>query len=184
MATYTKADIETRQIVDRVMKAHHPELASHGVKVSCLFAHAARDKAGMPKGPAVKLGGYSCAAVVSITPHKRRVLGVADAVITLDGDNWEDWSDERREALIDHELTHLVIAKDKAGAARLDDSLRPKLKMRLHDWQLGGFAEIVVRHGEESFDLLTLRDVIDHHGQILMPFMRDPAAAPLKLGVA
>lgn len=173
MATYSKCPPTVDAIVRRIIAANHPELLECKVTIGPLFAFAPRDKNGMPTGPAVKLNGYPCAAVVRITPLKRRVQGLADAEIVIDGDNWKDWSDARQDALIDHELCHLELARDKGGAVILDDHFRPKLRMKLHDWQLGGFAAVIQRHGEESFDALTFQEAVATHRQLLMPFMGD-----------
>jgi hypothetical protein len=147
--TYTKADRETMAFVRATMKKHHDDLHQHEVSVDVVFAEN-------EDGDAVKLHGYPCFAVVKIIPYKRRVKGEADAEITIDREQWNDADEDAREALIDHELTHLTVVK-KDGAALYDRHGRPKLRMRLHDKQVGIFLEVIERHGEAAQDTKLVR---------------------------
>lgn len=89
-------------------------------------------------------------AFIKINSLKLRIKGMKDAEITLDKSVWDNLNDQARVALIDHELTHLQIATDKEGNVKYDDANRPKLKMRRHDYQMGWFREVALRHGEYS----------------------------------
>jgi hypothetical protein len=161
---HEKADDEIAALVAEIMKEHHWELAEAGVTIGCLIATN-------PDAAAVKLHGYPCDAVVRIVPLKQRVHGMPDAEIVIDGGEWETLPDERRRALIDHELTHLTLALDKkTKKPKTDDLGRPKLKMRLHDWELGGFAEIAKRHGDAAPEKRAFRNTADKYGQLLLSF--------------
>lgn len=168
--SYTKADGDVMEIVGKVMHEHHSDLEKAGVIVDVLLAQAEHDEDGNPKADPVKLGGYACSAVIRRTSLKQRALGHGDAEIVIDEDRWNAMSQERQEALIDHELTHLMLAKDKDGHLKRDDQNRAVLKMRLHDWQLGGFAEIVERHGSAAPDLVEARKLEANYGQLLFQF--------------
>jgi hypothetical protein len=145
--TYTLAGQEVLQLAAKVMKLHHDRLVEAGVEITYLMVSAARDKkTGEPTGPALKLHGYPCRAIVKINSLKDRVAGKADADVQLDGDQWDGWMDAEQEAIIDHELTHLVATGES------DDAGRPKLEMRNHDWQLGGFASVVEHYGDAATD--------------------------------
>lgn len=171
MPTYRNAEKEVGSYLKNALGKFHHRLKEHGVTVGVLFAHAPRDKeSGEPKGPALKHEGYPAAAVIKINNQKDRVEGKTDATIVVDGDKWADWSDEYRTALIDHELTHLELDLDDDKAVKLDDCNRPKLKMRLHDWQIGGFEEVARRHGDDSPEKKQTKALHDKHGQLLFPW--------------
>ena len=60
--------------------------------------------------------------------------------------------DAKKDALLDHELYHLEVQRNKHGKPKLDCNRRPKLTMRLHDRQYGWFDEIAQRHGSASIE--------------------------------
>lgn len=151
MPTYRKADREDVALLDEVMREHHPKLVESGVRVGLLYANAPTDeKTGLPKGHALKLHGYPCLAIVRIASVRDRVQGKPDASIELDHDSWPSHSHETKRAILDHELTHLVLATDRDGNLKVDDANRPALKMRPHDVICGGFQETALRHGKHA----------------------------------
>ncbi|TXH55560.1 MAG: hypothetical protein E6Q97_08545 [Desulfurellales bacterium] len=163
MATFRTAEKEWVDLLAEVMKQHHPDLVEAGVTVGLLFAHAPRnDATGEPQGPALKHNGYPALAVVKINSQRDRVEGKPDATITLDGDRWPDESRESRVALLDHELAHLVLVRDEDGGIKTDDCFRPRLKCREHDFQLGGFWDVVERHGKDAVESRAYQDL--HRG--------------------
>lgn len=161
-------DHEACALVAQLVASHHPDLHEHEVTVGIVLATTDD-----PDKPAVKLHGYPCAAVVSITPYKQRIHGVADALITIDAANWDDLSPRQRESRIAHELTHLTVSLDKKGFAKADDIGRPKLKMRLHDVEVGWFVGIAERYGEDSYEVQQARQIHEKHGQLLFAFAAD-----------
>ncbi len=171
MATYDPAGDEVRSLVKTLINKHFPELKEAGVTIDLLMARSKRNETtGEPTGPAIKHNGYPCAALAKITSYEHRVKGEKDCSITFDDDmetGWGSWTQARREATIRHELMHFTIVRtkpkyrkkkgvsicvDEGGAIVLDYCNRPKLKMRLHDTQLGVFHSIIEEYGEESFD--------------------------------
>lgn len=166
--TYEKADDEVADTVAKAIKKWHPDLLKEKVTIDCLFAIS-------DSGPAVKLHGYPCAAVVRKTTLKQRVKGWADAEIVIDAEQWQKFSTEERLALIDHEITHLEIVRDKFGACDRDDIDRPKLRLRLHDAQVGIFKCNIERHGENSLDGKIGNDFLDDFGQLLL-WAKNPKA--------
>jgi hypothetical protein len=171
--TYERASENITAIVRQQCEANHTHLVEYGVTIDVLMASAELDEKGIPKGSPVKWAGYPALAVVRINPLKRRALGNGDAEITIDARAWEDMSDAKRQSLIDHELTHLEMRTDKDGVVMIDDLGRPRLSMRQHDWQLGGFAECVQRNGNAAVDYLAFREVIGKWGQLLMPWAEE-----------
>jgi hypothetical protein len=172
-----KAALEVRERIEATMGKYHPELAKHDVTVDVLIAWHTDGEA------AVKLHGYACAATIGVTPYKQRVLGVADAVMTVDGETWNRLAERERESLIDHELQHLEVQYDDEGETKSDDLGRPKLKLRLHDWELGGFEAIVRRHGKASIDWQSLNVTAEKVlRQLAFEWSDDMAGSPVTAG--
>lgn len=169
MPRYERAPDDVYALVADVMQQYHEDLAEAGVTVETLFALPSdRDISddGELLRPLVAHHGYPAAAVVKVVSAKDRAAGNADARLVIDGHQWEsDWTDEQKVALLDHELTHLTLKRDKEGNILPDDNGRPKLKMRLHDVEVGTFTEVCRRHGDASIDLRQLRDVSRRYEQ-------------------
>jgi hypothetical protein len=153
----------------------HDDIEQAGVTFDLCMCHAETDANGDPTGPAIVHQGAAAAGVCRITSLKERAMGRADVEISLDGDRWEDWTQEQRNALIDHEVFHVIVRKDQLGAFLLDDLGRPKLSMRDHDYQFGWFTAIAERHGAASFEVQQATLMAQQHGQVLFPFMTTPA---------
>jgi hypothetical protein len=75
-----------------------------------------------------------------------------DFVIVLNRDVWEspEWTDERKLALVDHEMCHVAHAEDEDGN-KIDERGRPVWRLRKHD--IEEFGDIVERHGTYKRDL-------------------------------
>lgn len=157
---YDQAPDEVRVRVDALIEKHYPDLKTAGVRIDLL--QVSNEDA----EPCLKLHGYGAAAVVRIIGTKDRVAGRGDAEILVDCATYEKLKPEARDALLDHELYHLQVKKDKHGALKFDDHGRPVLKMRLHDWQLGWFDEIARRHGEFSMEVQHARALARQTGQL------------------
>lgn len=154
------AEPELHARVKKLIAQHHRALAHWGVTVSVLVS----DKP-------LRHHGAAAAAIVRISPPRERAQGCADATITLCGATWETREPETQDAILDHELTHLVVQTRPARArdngkpgeledgaldgfmAKLDDDDRPKLKIRPHDHQFGWFEEVAERHGAASLEV-------------------------------
>lgn len=130
-----------------IIKKYHPDLDNVGIKVDLISV--ANDEEGEP---ALTHQGYSAAAVVKIIGPKDRAIGRGDAEIVIDEETYNSMKDESRDALIDHELYHLQVVRNKKGFPKKDCCGRPKLTMRLHDRQMGWFDEIASRHGSASLE--------------------------------
>jgi hypothetical protein len=152
MSTFRTVDAKTEALANSICGRFRYDLTNAKVTFSVLFAHAPRDKNDEPKGPAIKHGGYAAAGLCRISSHRDRVEGKTDFTIILDGDQWPEWTDRRREAVIMHELLHPELVRDQDGGIVLDDCHRPKLKMRLHDVQIGTFDRVAEVYGEDSID--------------------------------
>jgi hypothetical protein len=170
---YTECDDEVHEIVDRCLKNWHVKRllldASKDIDVGCIFYVPKRDDNDNIVGPPLKLHGYSAAAIVKPTSEKQRAQGMADVTIVIDSEQWKDMNEETRIALMDHELEHLERVT-KNGEPAEDDLGRPKLKNKLHDWQLGGFRCIAERHHKHALEVLNAMNFADEFGQLLFGF--------------
>jgi hypothetical protein len=165
--SYQPADDELDALVKDAMELYRPDLASAGVQVKTLLAFPtdkdmeahAEGGADLPTPTVLKHHGYPALAVIAVNSPKKRAEGCLDATLTLDGDAWVAMSDAQKEALLHHELLHLLLQISETGALLTDDLSRPKLKIRPHDLQLGLFYEVARRHGTASVDFQEARDV-------------------------
>jgi len=181
--TYERASDELMQTVHEIMREHHKELVIADVRVLVLMAFGPVDSDGKKTGPAITSGGYTCAGTMQRLSLKNRVISGHDALMTLDGDRFDEWPEKAQRALIDHELMHLAVQWERApdleqgieeGIPKYDDIGRPKLATRLHDWQLGGFRDVAQRWGKWSFEREEAKKVQNEHGQYLFDFAAPP----------
>ncbi len=163
MKTYSAAP-DALTVIDNMQVEYHGEL--DGVTVAALFVFDLESTM-----PVLKHQGYPAQAVARITPVRERALGLADASIVIDRSNWLTLSQRQRDALIDHELTHLERVLDKETGQPVCDVLdRPKLAMRRHDYQLGWFDEVAQRHGEASPEVRQAKQLMEASGQLYFDF--------------
>lgn len=163
MKTYSAAP-DADSCIAKIQAAHHPDLK--GVTVMALFAFDSDSE-----DPVLEHQGYPAGAVCRITSLRDRASGMTDASIVVDRSTWLDLSQPQRDALIDHELTHLKWVYDQKTGKRRSDSLgRPKLKMRKHDHQFGWFDDVAKRHGQASHEVMQARALMATAGQLYFDF--------------
>jgi hypothetical protein len=154
MSWYSIANEEVNLTIQKVMKENHGDLHAAGVTITALIARS-------EEGPAIKVRGSEAAGCIRITKLAERTLGLGDALMTLDGERMDAWTSRRLQAVIDHELRHLMIAKNKkTGQIQLDDEGRPKLRIRPHDFEFGWFARTAELYGEESYEVSQAREIV------------------------
>lgn len=172
MADYKKAKPGSPEdaLLQDVLRRYHPDLDSHGVTVSLEFAGISNDAKAKGKH-AVMLHGYPCLAVIRRTNERERRYGSPDAVITYDAEAWDQHTADEREAVLDHECQHLEIVKDESGLAKLDGQMRPKLKLRPHDVQVGWFRAVAERHGRHSAEIIQAKHLV-HEPRNAQAFFR------------
>lgn len=146
---YSKAPAEVAERATSLIKKYHPDLLLVGIKIDFLsVAHDSDDDV----TPALTQHGWPCLAVVRIVGLKERTKGNGDAEIIIDEKRYGQMDDKQKDALIDHELYHLNIVRNKHGVPKKDGQKRPKLAMRKHDHEIGWFTEIAQRHGRSSIE--------------------------------
>ncbi len=154
MSWYSIANEEVNLTIQKVMKENHGDLHAAGVTITALIARS-------EEGPAIKVRGSEAAGCIRITKLAERTLGLGDALMTLDGERMDAWTSKRLQAVIDHELRHLMLAKNKkTGQIQLDDEGRPKLRIRPHDFEFGWFARTAELYGEESYEVSQAREIV------------------------
>ncbi len=175
MPVYTKprGDDPIRELLVDAIHRFHGDLEEAEVFVGLLYAHPPEGSEADDDTPVLKLHGYACAALVRITPYRQRVQGMPDAVIEIDKGRWDKLDEAGQLALLDHELQHLELVRDDEGNIRADDCGRPKLKMRLHDVQLGVFDAIIRRHGKASLDAQMVAETAERYRQTVFAWGDD-----------
>lgn len=142
----------------------HAPLAANKVKIDFVFAYGDRDETtGDLISDALKKNGVKALGIARKISLKDRALGRGDAEIALDGDWWGENDEPEREALLDHELHHLVATADR------DDLGRPIIKLRKHDAEFGWFRIIAQRHGAHSQERIQARQLMESSGQCFWP---------------
>lgn len=166
MKTYSRVPEEIDRMISAIKREYYsPQLDA--VSVDAVFVYDADDST----KHSLSSGGYTCAATIRATAIDERVLGVADAVITIERSTWLTRTAEQRLALLDHELHHLHACWDEEKSLPVLDSVsRPKLKMRKHDHQFGWFDEVASRHGRNSIEVMQATALVEATGQLYWDF--------------
>ena len=157
--TYQTASQAIQDRAYDAMARYHPHLRDAKVRLTVLEASGPRDADGEVCGPAIKVRGQKAMACIKVTSLKDRAAGLGDAVLIIDADECDTWSDATWDALLDHELTHLELCTDKHGKLIRDDLGRPKLRMRHHDYEIGGFHEVADRHKGEAVEVQAVQKI-------------------------
>ncbi len=144
---------EIRAVAAKLIPKYFADIQEVETTFTFLWADSIADEKTGEKPPALKSQGYPAAATVKIVPYKDRVAGMTDVVITVDADWWSEHSERQREALIHHEIYHLVLLRAEDGTPRADDAGRPKFKLRKHDFQHGWFEATAKLYGPESVEV-------------------------------
>jgi hypothetical protein len=162
MATsYTKAGKDIHAEVEAIAHEYNPPLAEAGVTILVLWADGG-----------LEVRGHAAAASARILNARDRAAGMPDCCITLCRETWDGLSEAKRRALIDHEANHFLPQRDKNDPAKwaLDDNLRPKLKMRRHDAEIGFFFDVVERHGKDAMESGSFLDLHKTFTQMAFPW--------------
>jgi hypothetical protein len=157
---YWKADQQVNDLIATVIHKYHSELGKANVRIGTLMSFN-------EKAPPVKHGGYQAYATVRIISLKDRVTKDHDVEMCIDAEAWKQFTSMQKEALIDHELSHIKCKKKKARGPdgkpietdelMFDDLSRPLLKLIKADWNVGdGFADVVSRHKESSVEYVSI----------------------------
>lgn len=178
MPTYTKADQAVCDLVDHVcekFERHHPILDAE-VKIDILMAEPSVKQDGEPTGPAISANGYPALAQTKVIPLDERVNGAGDVLMKIDADWWLKAKPDERDALLDHELTHIEVRTNDKNEIIRDDLNRPKLKIRKHDRQFGWFDEVALHHPGVAIECQQAMQLASDAGQLYFPGLFAPPA--------
>jgi hypothetical protein len=164
--TYEEAPSHVATRANKLIERNHSDLWKVEARIDYIFAHN-------DTGDAVAHRGYPALAVVRIVNLKDRTKGMGDAEITIDAAKYLMMTEAQQDALLDHELHHLIVMRDDEGLAKTDDIGRPRFRMRKHDWDFGWFNVIAERHGLNSPEVTQAKLIWDHSHQALFPFLED-----------
>jgi len=168
--TYSKPDSKELELLKLAIKNWHPDLEEAKAKIALVMVGPAVNDAGDVTAPAITGQGVAVAARVGLVSPKRRVYMEYDAEIEIDETVWADFDADKRLALLDHELEHVQVRRDRNNAIARDDDLRPKLRLGADDYMLTGFVAVAKRHGGNALEVISLRSLWDEYGQALFPF--------------
>jgi hypothetical protein len=125
---------EVYELMDELIAAHHPDLASADARIALAWRLGWKPSSGK-----LKLGMCRLAADIDAALHGY------DFIILLNSEVWKEFSDTQRRALLDHELCHAGVCKDKEGEIKQDENSRAVFGLVKHD--LEEFVCIVERYG-------------------------------------
>lgn len=163
--TYWRADQKVMGFIESVMMKYHHELCQHKVSLGVLFAMSSDEE-----NHALKHHGYPVAACIKVVTLKDRITKGYDAELMIDAEFWKSNNEEKRVALIDHELSHIALKRkkpekpkkgqppreepvDPLGEVVYDDIGRPALKTVKGDYNVGdGFMRVIQRHQTASIE--------------------------------
>ena len=163
-------DKKVLRMVNTARDKWHPKLDHFEVSIDVLWVRGELMK------PALKLHGVPAIAVVKITNLKDRAKGLSDVEITLDERVFTSYEPATQMAIIDHELEHLELVF-KEGSLERDDINRPKIRLRVHDHELGWFRNVAERHGENSIEVIQAKRLMDIDRQLFFAWDTQEAAA-------
>lgn len=183
MPILEKARKELQDALKLVLKKHYTDLTKAKVTIDLLEAMPGLDEKGEEKDKhAIVVGGYPADGCCSVTPYRWRVKGCADVEIQVDRHWWDNHTSKERLALLDHELHHIELKRNKKDdSVRRDDLGRPKIGLRKHDREFGWFDDVAKRNGENSHEVQQARSLLHPEAreiyQLNLDFAKDSKTA-------
>lgn len=159
------ANQEVYELMRHVMHEHHPELEAAEVRVGIFMVSDPDETCGAK--PFLEIDGKRVLAFI----RKRRILEnpkLGEVVMEIDEFLWQHSLDDTgRRSLLDHELQHISLCKEKSGSLKRTFFGRPKISLVNHDWTVGVFRTLMERYGRKGIDFLSLALVLDQTKEIL-----------------
>ena len=175
---YEKADVEVMGLIQHCLDSWHDDLVNADVRIGAQMVSTDGD------GPAITKNGFGCSAYVRCLATDERLHIPFDALITLDAVVWEKMTEKERIALLDHEITHLVLKRKKNDQVKLHLDGRPIMGCRGHDFEVTGFASIIQRHRGHAIETKNVKFLTDTYGQFLLPWGIDKLPAGMTVRLA
>lgn len=112
--------------------------------------------------------------------HARKATGFEklfcgyDFIITLNYLWWRLARPQQKRALLDHELCHCGVVRDKKGQLKIDkETGKVQFEMRKHDYE--EFHEIIERHGAVLSEAAAHAESMEKAKQLKLPFGEEKA---------
>jgi hypothetical protein len=171
MPTYQRANDGILAMMEEIREKFHGQLTEADVSTGLLLAYGSRNQDGERTSDALTKGGLRLAGLAKVVGLRERTAGLPDTLVVMDGDRWDDWSEEKQKALIDHELTHFEVQFEPEipGVWKTDDLGRPIVKIKPHDFEVGWFESVARRWGVSSFEVEQASQIAPG-GQLIFPW--------------
>lgn len=182
--TYAMCGETEYKLIRSVIEKHHPTLNEGHVSFSLMFVYAAKDEDNVPKGAAITERGKPADYTVKVTPVEMRVRGMADVMVSIDGDRWDDKSEDEQTAIFDRlcESMFVEIGKDEARTVKSDAADRPVISRREPDLVVVGYSAVMKRNGRFSPEQEVIAEFTSAMKQADLPLPGvDASAAPKAL---
>lgn len=168
-------DDDVYRQIRHIIPRRFPTLAGLQPELNIAVQFRTSDKEGKP---ALKFHGYPALAVIRVVGLEDRLDGGPDVRITIDQDRFYRLTAIRQEAVLTHELMHVEFPgeiRDQNGCLipLLDLAGRPKIALRCHDFEIGGFDEICEWYGADAIEKVALTQTMDRLRQMPLPFEED-----------
>jgi hypothetical protein len=169
--TYQRCGKEVEEMASAILVEHdcYRDILDSKLKIDYVFAIPEYDEDGKPKGDSIKKDGYKVLGQCRVINLKDRAKGLGDVEILIDMPWWEAAKTKEAVALLDHELFHITVRKNKGGVFLRDDLNRPKVRMRKHDVQVGWFSVVAKRNGDNSQEQQQAAEIMERHGEAFWP---------------
>lgn len=168
MKSYTRANDEVQDLAKHIVKVFHADLNDAGLRIDYVFVATDSEEA-----PALTLHGVTCMAIARIIGPKERAKGLGDCEVVIDEARWIGKTSAEKQAILDHEINHFELRRNKKGRVKLDPNGRPMLSTRKHDIDVGHFIEVAKRHGINSMEVQQMAHIYLEYKQELFSFAQD-----------
>lgn len=124
------------EIMDRLIEAHHPDLQEAGARILLAWRKGWRQDA----------DGRLRLAQARKASDLDRALVPYDFIILLNEESFKasGFGEDAQAAILDHELTHCAVTRDRDGGLKRDEKNRVMFRLRAH--QVEEFTDVVRRH--------------------------------------
>lgn len=135
-------------LLQKMRAAHHPDTSSASIALAWMLETKCDADGRLVLGKCVR------------TTDLQREFAAYDFVILLNKEVWEsyEFTEDKKCALLDHELMHAAEAVDSEGSAKWDSKGRRVWRIRKHD--IEEFHDVVRRHGCYKRDLQQFAEAI------------------------
>ena len=153
-------------ILDRLIEAHHPDLKEADARILLAWRKGWRQDA----------DGRLRLAQARKASELDRALAPNDFVILLNQESFQasGFGEDAQAAILDHELMHCAVTRDRDGDIKRDEKNRVMFRLRAH--QIEEFTDVFERHGMYNGALEAFAERAVAHSN--MPLLGTPPKSP------